>query len=46
MATVLVIDDDTALLAACRVGLRALGHRSPYGRNRRRWTFRRGRPPA
>ena len=26
MATVLVIDDDTALLAACRVGLRALGH--------------------
>jgi two-component system, OmpR family, KDP operon response regulator KdpE len=26
MATVLVIDDDTALLAACRVGQRALGH--------------------
>jgi two-component system KDP operon response regulator KdpE len=26
MATVLVIDDDTALLAACRVRLRALGH--------------------
>ena len=28
MATVLVIDDDTALLAACRVRLRALGHRT------------------
>jgi two-component system, OmpR family, KDP operon response regulator KdpE len=26
LATVLVIDDDSALLAACRVGLRALGH--------------------
>lgn len=26
MAAVLVIDDDGALLAACRVGLRALGH--------------------
>jgi two-component system KDP operon response regulator KdpE len=26
LAAVLVIDDDTALLAACRVGLRALGH--------------------
>jgi two-component system, OmpR family, KDP operon response regulator KdpE len=26
MATVLIIDDDTALLAACRVGLRALCH--------------------
>ena len=26
MATVLIIDDDTALLAACRVGLDALGH--------------------
>jgi two-component system KDP operon response regulator KdpE len=27
MATVLIIDDDIALLAACRVGLEALGHR-------------------
>jgi two-component system KDP operon response regulator KdpE len=26
MAAVLIIDDDTALLAACRVGLRGLGH--------------------
>lgn len=28
MATILVIDDDTALLAACRVGLHALGIKS------------------
>lgn len=27
MATVLIVDDDIALLAACRVGLEALGHR-------------------
>jgi two-component system KDP operon response regulator KdpE len=26
MATILIIDDDTALLAACRVGLHAMGH--------------------
>jgi two-component system, OmpR family, KDP operon response regulator KdpE len=26
VAVILIIDDDTALLAACRVGLRALGH--------------------
>jgi two-component system, OmpR family, KDP operon response regulator KdpE len=26
VAAILIIDDDTALLAACRISLRALGH--------------------